>query len=332
MEKLHIRFMKDLRNHDFAQLFDAICNSAVKEKMNIPSITTVVERIEPHSRELLRLNHKKLQHPLTKLIEEQVNTRTEYLTCLRMSVEAKMLSHRSKERSAAQCLMYWLSPFKNKIYAPTIHRQSRMVEELMNDRKLNEKIQQATALLNLDELLKVIVKLNEKIRQNFLKRLNEKEIYSVDGLAIRDAAYNDLKMLLAFIEVTYSLCNDDDQKEQLIQLNSTIYEHIKEFRTLLRARATKKKNKKDAEFAVKELINDSSHERPQESDVNDLQLVIDSQSSYSTNPMDEDLSQSSSNIVNGVGESGIYEGLNVGELDSSERAKGHRVVHFALRT
>ena len=102
MKKLHIRFMKDLRNIQFGELFDIISNDLAAKKVEIPLVKTAIERLKPHRKELLRMNNKKLRHPLTQLIQKQVNSRTEYLACLRMTVDAKMLSHKPEERTAAE--------------------------------------------------------------------------------------------------------------------------------------------------------------------------------------------------------------------------------------
>ena len=297
MEKIHIRFMKDLRNIEFEELFDLIYNTIVAEEMDIPSLTTVIERIEPHRCELLRMNHKKLKHPLTLPIQEQVNSRTEYLACLRMTVEAKKLSHRPDERTAAKRLLLWLRPYKNNIYAPTIHKQSRMVKDLMEDRKQSAEIKEATALLDLDELLEAIVKVSAKIERNYLKRLDEKAMYNVNGLAIRNAAYQDLKVLIDVLELSFNLSTDDNQKEQLSQLSLLINENLKDFRTLVKSRTTKRKNKRDVESAVKELIHNSQLIH-QENGANNLSMVIDNQLDTSTSSSTKLLSGINSNSNN----------------------------------
>ena len=302
MEKMHIRFMKDLRNHYFAQQFDVIYKIATAEKVEIPTLETVIERLKPHRRKLMQMNSVKLKHPLTQSIQDQANTRTEYLSCLRLTLEAKRMSHKSEERIAAESLVFWLSPYKDNIYAKTISRQSRMIEELMNDRKLSAEIQQATSLIGLDELLEAIVDINAKIKSNYLKRLNEKEVYSVNGLAIRDAAYKDLKLLVNLIEVSYNLCSDDELRGQLKELSLMINEGLKEFRTHLRSQTTRKRNKKDIDIAVQELIYESSRNSPQESEMKKLSLVIDSQLNSSTSSISKDFFSSNSNSIKGVDE------------------------------
>lgn len=272
MENIHIRFMKNLRNIEFGELFDIISEDLVARNVEIPLVKAAIEKLKPHRKELLRMNNKKLKHPLTQLIQKQVNNRTEYLACLRLTVDAKMLSHKSEERAAAAILVLWLSPYKEEIYVPTIHTQSRMVEDLMNDRKESSEIQQATALLNLDELLEVIAQTSDEIRINHLLRLNEKDIYNVNGFELRNAAYKDLKVLLNVLVTCYNLCPDDVEREQLVELSARINDNLKDFRTLLRSRITKRKNKKDVMVAIKELINDLPEGKGQEKVVNDLQI------------------------------------------------------------
>ena len=133
----------------------------------------------------------------------------------------------------------------------------------MNDRKQKKEIKQATALLLLDDLLEAIVTMNDKIRHNFLIRMNEKEEYVVDGLAIRNAAYDDLKVLISVLESNYEIGTNNLQREQLVELSSSINDNLKDFRTLLRSRTTKKRSKKDADNATKELINSLSKDERQ---------------------------------------------------------------------
>ena len=136
-------------------------------------------------------------------------------------------------------------------------------------------IQQSTALLNLDELLEAIVESGAKINSNYLERLDEKESYNVNGVAIRNGAYMDFKVLVSVIEASYSISTDDEQREQLVQLSLSINENLKDFRTLLRSRTTKRRNKKDVEIAVKELINDLSVGESEEKVVKDLSVEVD---------------------------------------------------------
>ena len=277
MEQIHIGFMKDLKNVEFGELFDIISSTLTTEKINNQLLTTIHKRILPHNKALLRMNNKKLRHPLTPVIQEQVQSRTKYLSCLRLKVEASMLSPDAEEVDAAELLQLWLSPYKKGLYPPSIHLQSRMVSDLMTDRDESAEIQNAIGLLRLDTLIETIVEITAKMRENVLLRLNDRDEYVVNGQEIRKAAYADLKLFVQLMNNTYQLSEDEAEKEQLREISSQMNGQLKDFRTKLRVRNTKRKNKKDVVVAVKELINDSSEEKNQEKGIEDLSMVRDNQ-------------------------------------------------------
>lgn len=274
MEKIHISFMKDLRNNEFGELFDIISTIVVTEKIELLPLTIACERLHPHSQELLKMNNQKIKHPLTKLIRDQVNTRTEFLSCLRMTVDAKMMWHKTEQRVAAARLQLWLRTYKADIFAPTITTQSALVENLMADWIEDASIKEATALLDLDELLAEIVKITANIRRNQLVRLNEKHIYEVDGQAKRRAAYKDLKVLVSVIDSSYNIGTSEEQQEQLVALSKNLNAALQEFHTILKSRNTKRKNKKETVAAVSELINTKLKVGFLESENNNLPMAV----------------------------------------------------------
>ena len=274
MQKLPISFMKDLKNIEFEELFDIISTIIATDKIGLPLLTMACEQLQPHAQELLKMNNQKIKHPLTQILSEQVKTRTEYLACLRMTIDAKMMCHKPTERVAAKYLELWLNNYKDDIYAPSISKQSRMVDNLMADRKEDTTIKEATTLLDLDELLDEIVKLTANIRHNQLTRINEKDQYEVDGQSIRKAAYKDLKVLVIVIEATYNTCTDEYQRKQIADLSLTLSAVLQEFHTKLKSRNTKSKNKKETIAAVKELIDCELKESKQDSDKYNFPMVI----------------------------------------------------------
>ena len=274
MEKIHISFMKDLRNNEFGELFDIISTIVVTEKIELLPLTIACERLNPHSQELLKMNSQKLKHPLTKLIRDQVNTRTEFLSCLRMTVDAKMMWHKSEQRVAAARLQLWLRTYKADIFAPTITTQSALVENLMADWIEDASIKEATALLDLDGLLAEIVKITANIRRNQLVRLNEKDIYEVDGQAKRGAAYKDLKVLISVIDSSYNIGASEEQRIQLVTLSKNLNAALQEFHTILKSRNTKRKNKKETVAAVSELIDTKLKVGCLESETNNLPIAV----------------------------------------------------------
>ena len=274
MEKIHINFMKDLKNIEFGELFDIVSTIVAAENIGLPYLTLACVQLQTHTHELMKMNNQKIKHPLTPIIGEQVKTRTEYLAALRMTVDAKMMWHKPEERVAAERLQFWLKTYKDDIYAPTISTQSAMVENLMTDWKEDATINAATALLDLDELLDEIVKLTATIRHNQLTRLNEKDIYEVDGQAIRKAAYKDMRVLVSVIDTCYNIDTNEEQRAQLVKLTSGINAALQDFHTILKSRNTKRKNKKETAAAVKELIDSELKDERQEWGKNNLPMVI----------------------------------------------------------
>ena len=77
-----------------------------------------------------------------------------------------------------------------------------------------------------------------------------------------------------------------------------INENLKDFRTLVRTRTTKRKNKRDVESAVKELIHDSQLIN-KEIGTNNLPMVIDNQldtSASSGSKLQSSINSNSNNI------------------------------------
>lgn len=267
-------FMKDLRNIEFGELFDIVCNIIAAERIEIPTLTTAWELMVPHSSKLKLMKNQKLTHPLTPVIRKQVNTRTEYLACLRMTVDAKMMSHKLEERVAASHLQYWLKSYKEDIYAPSIFKQSRMVKNLMTDWEADAGVKDATALLDLDELLDEIVKVTAEINDNYLTRLNERDAYVVNGQSIRKAAYKDLQVFVVVLEASYNICASEEQREQIVALSLNLSESLKEFHAVLKSRNTKRRNKKELSAAVKELIDTDLKDSKEASGENNLSMLI----------------------------------------------------------
>lgn len=275
MKNIHISFMKNLRNIEFEELFDIVSTIVAAENIGLPTLTMACEQLQPHAQELSKMNNQKIKHPLTPIIREQVNTRTEYLACLRMTVDANLLWHKPEQRVAAERPQFWLKSYKDDIYAPTISTQSAMVENLMADRREDATIKAATALLDLDDLLDEIVKLTANIRRNQLARINDKDIYEVDGQAMRKAAYKDLKVLVTVIDSSYRIGANEKQRDQLAALSSTLNASLQDFRTLLKSRNTKRKNKKGISVAAaKELKYNEAKEPEPQLDNNKLPMVI----------------------------------------------------------
>ena len=261
MKKMHISFIKDLRNAGFAELFNSLAILIEKEETTNVSFLMAVERIKSHRRKLILLRNTKLRHHLTPEINQKVSNRTEYLACLRMNIEADLLSPKPERRIAAARLKLWLRPYRKDIHKPGVLTQGQIVKFLMSDRDEQPAIQKASTLLDLDELLEIIMTTTTEIDRDFIERNRDITYRSINGKEVRETAYKDLQLLINVMEVSYSFSTNEAEKEQLVRLSGVINEYLKNFRTEFKSRNTKRKNKKVADAAVKELISDQLEEK-----------------------------------------------------------------------
>lgn len=264
MEKLHISFIKDLKNSEFYLLFKLLQDLLDKNTSDNATLKRATEKIKSHQDKLVKLRDTKPRHYLTKVIKTKVQNRTEYLACLRLRIDAALLSPIPEERIAGERLKLWMSPYKKDIHKPTITVQSQVVKSLMHDREESEDIQRFTALLNLDGLLKTIMNVTTDVKRLFIKRIKDKTRKSVDGKKVREAAYNDFQLLIQIMEVSYRLSVDNEEKEQITELSQLINDDLTSFRKELKSRKTKRKNKKKREkeaSIAKELIEGKEEEQ-----------------------------------------------------------------------
>lgn len=280
MEKMHISFIKDLKNREFYVLFNSLEDLLNENGGEDAIIARAAEKIKSHHKQLILLRDNKPCHHLTRVINTKVRNRTEYLACLRMKIEASLLSHKTEERVAAKRLIIWMSPYTKDIHKPTIGVQGQLVKFLMSDRDESKDIQKFITLLDLDELLEVIMDTTTEINKLFVERIKDKTHKAVNGKKVREAAYKDFQLLINAMEVSYNISSEGEEREQIAKLSQLINECLKEFRTELKSRNTKRKNKKEIEVAVKELIEVEAKEDDSSLVVADNQLHINKTHKY----------------------------------------------------
>lgn len=262
MQKMHISFIKDLKNAEFYELFvylDLILD-AKESKDN--QLKQVVGRIKNHRNKLGLLRDTKPRHHLTGIINTKVRNRTEYLACLRMKIEADLLSPIPEMRVAANRLKLWMKPYRKDIHKPTITTQGQLVGFLMHDREKESDIKACTSLLNLDRLLEIIANTTDEIYRLFSERSKDKNQQSVSSKELREAAYKDLQLLVAVMEVSYLMGKDEEEKERVAKLSKAVVGILKSFHTPLKSRNTKSRNKKEISEAIEQLIDTSNKPAP----------------------------------------------------------------------
>ena len=254
MEKMHVSFIKDLRNYEFSLLISNIGNLIAKSESENSSLQKAATNLQSHHNELLQLKDTKPSHYLTEVINKKVHNRTEHLIYLRYRIEGALKSPFPQERVAAKRLMYWIDPYRKELFKPSIRLQGVAVKFLKHDRDKSADIQKFIRVLNLDSLLDILVDITTEIKSLVAKRVKDKTRRAVDSKEVRGAAYHDLKVLISVMNGVYNLSDSTQERDQIATLSSEINEYLTEFRRELRSRTTKSKNKRAIDVAVKELI------------------------------------------------------------------------------
>lgn len=274
MERLEISFMKELRIFAFIETFSHVNGILDSVELNNVVVEPVVNKFKSHEKKLIVIKSAKLRHPLTRIIQEHVRIRTEYLGSLRLKVDSGMLSNRPKERVAAARLKVWLHNFKKDLYPPSISAQGWNVKVMMDEVKHDAEIREAIAVLDLEDLLADIAQHSAEIEMKDRERLKNINENAYIGQELREDAYIDFKRLINALDIAHSTSEDDTEKRQLEKINGMIHDHLVMINSKAKSRKTIRKNKKDNASAVKDLINSELKEGEQNIDKTNLPMII----------------------------------------------------------
>ena len=263
MKKLHASFMKDLKN-EFDGLYCYIISQLETEKVVDNNIKKAFEKVKSH------------QHKLNKIIpckpckysvanKKLTRTRTDYLISLRLRVQSYLRSHKQDERVAAACIYSVLEQYGKKYYVATLFTQMDLVDDLILNIKTHKEFEEAFTLLGLNDLMDTIAKITKKIVKNYGGRILDNLKSKDSRKGVRKAAYRDMKIMVDAINFMLDINSDNPEKtaeaESLILVIDGLF---KDYRTPMKSRNTKRKNKKEAAVIVKELITTQVYDVPQE--------------------------------------------------------------------
>lgn len=168
-----------------------------------------------------------------------------------------MLSHKPEERLAAKRLNVWLRNCKKHLYKPSITTQTTLIDHLLVEQEMFPDIQEAITLLNFDELIEEVSEISVQVNNKFKTRMEDIAAKSRKGQELRQAAYNDLKLVVKVMEMLNEINNSNIEVTQCYQLSLVLAELLKNAHTILKSRTTKSKNKKEIDSAIAQLINDT---------------------------------------------------------------------------
>ena len=274
MKKLHINFMNNLQNGEFAKLYTQVCSSIDQEKLPDSHVKNFFLNTTKHLNDIRHIRNDPRSHELTCVMNEQTRIRTDYLISLRKQVEGKMFSYSQKERSTGKALTYWLEQQGEKLYVPSINLQSRLIENLMHVRKVDSKISEALTFLDLDRYLLAAFNLTKEIDLNFDCRIRDMAARTKKARLIRKAAYCDLKIFVDQINI-FTEENENNLEDNIYhEYSREINRLLMSYRTVLKSRTTKRKNKKETTEAVKKLIKNYKESARKEEEKKNLPMVI----------------------------------------------------------
>lgn len=247
--------MKDLRNHEFEELYCIIIDYMDKQQLKDDNINTAFEHVKPHKKRFVNMRRRSPSKYSIKN-KELTHLRNQYLISLRLRVQSFLLSQSISEREAAKEIQHLLNPYGREFYVPTIINQSRFADNLKTRLKKSSKFKEAIAHLHLTELLDSIIKMTVEIKENHGNRMSENHKIKSKRKGVREEAYRDMKIMTDTINVAILINRHNQDKKALIEaLITSINAKLQDFRTLMRSRNTKRKNKKEVEAALAELIN-----------------------------------------------------------------------------
>lgn len=255
MKKLHISFMTDLFNIEFAEAYGFVINYIEHIKEDNGDLKIVSERVKSHKTKLHELRNRG-RNTLSIMNGELTRTRTDYLISLRLRVKSFMRSHLANERTAAKRIYIMLRSYDNSYYVPTIIQQTSFVKAIVNYGKEYKDFKEALTLLQLDGLMEATVDITKKIMENYLQCLNDSGESKSKSKDTRNEAYKDLRILADTLNVMLDLHRDNEEKRAIAQeIILNINYRLEDFHTALKIRNTKRKNRKNRDAAVRNLIN-----------------------------------------------------------------------------
>ena len=302
MKMLHINFMNNLQNHEFAELYDQLCENIEAEQLDDLQVKKTWRAAEKHINDIKYLRNDPRGHELTSVIQKKILKRTEYLVSVRMIVDGLKLSFCDEERAAAKVLSLWLWQQGKDMYTPSITSQSHHVNNLMHVLQLNAKIGEAITFLNFDRRIAVIFAINEEIDLNFMQRNKEMSARTKKSKLLRKAAYHDLKIFVSSINLYLETEKNNKEDTMLKQHSQLINKILTQYRSKLKSRTTKRKNKKEIAASVNELMNSKPESIQQEKEIVNLPLVIYNQlkSDPSTSSGTDEVKMNAKNVESDV--------------------------------
>lgn len=266
MKKVYISFLHNLHHVEFKTFYSSLLRLMQEQEFADSSLTDLLERLQSQKDDVENLRRKVPKSDKTPIIGNLSRLRTDYLISLRLEVKAKKLSYIPEMRQAAKRLHTWLKLYKKEPYIQSVSTQDIVVESILGCIRDDESLRGDIALLQLDGLIDAIDRTTRQIAKQVNKRSEEKTSKQKRGRDIRDAAYQEVKILANYLEYKVSLIQDNVAESEHYMLMIEMHQRLKDIRKAFRIRTAKDKTRKEKE-AVKQL------KATQPTDINQPEII-----------------------------------------------------------
>ena len=270
MRKLHVGFMKDLRNHAFHQLYDLIIELVEDEQIKDLDIQANLEGAKLHQGKFSKAFAKRERNPYTVANEKLIEQRTQCLIMLRNRLKSYLPSFIPQEQAAAKRIHFVMREYGKKYYVPSNKTQADMIDNINAHISEKENFKEAFATLGLNALMDQINELTQRIDQNYKQYITTSTQIKNQRKGVRKEAYTDLKIMIEGIMYKFqTLRRDQAKRDELEVLMEKIYINLKMFSTPLKSLRTQRANQRTAhrekEATLEKLQTEPQKMLPEES-------------------------------------------------------------------
>lgn len=264
MQPSLLSYLRKLRNHEFAEAYELICDNLTVDGLDETADSNVIqalERVEDYARELPFLKNLKRKHHITPRMDEYKKARHQYLLSFRGRINYYMKSPIESERATANLLNIWLSGYQEFFSGATIHSQSRLVSNICDETESDESLEQSVSELNLTATFNEIRSITSRMRVLHLARLKQKKEDSARAKLIRKTAMGHIITLWKTLEVSAALDTLD------AEVCKTLFEKINwviiDFKARYLGKNTRRENEKLKEEQEGELPETETDPEPE---------------------------------------------------------------------
>ena len=248
MRKLHVGFMKDLRNHVFHTLYDIIIKTVEDEHIEDLDVRANLERAKSHQDKFLKAFAKRERNPYAVANDDLIGQRTQCLMMLRNRLKSYLPSFIPQEQAAAKRIHFVMRQYGKKYYVRSNKTQADLVDKLNYHINKDGDFKDAFSTLGFNGLMADINELTQEINQNYKQYITTSTQIQEQRKGVRKAAYIDLKIMIEGIMYKFHTCQGDQTKrDELEVLMKNINITLKHFSTLLKSRKTQLANQRAAQ-------------------------------------------------------------------------------------